>query len=411
MKKAICRTLCLIFMVILLIPLISACGKEKNIYTLGDYSITEKEYNYLFGMFKKKVLASMGGDLTDEDMTQEISPGVTLADYLEARYRDGFEQSILSLLLAQSLFDKLGLSLSDDEINTINATATAVIAYYGNFSESEFNNIASDYGFDADAMRSVYEKQFRENKVRDYYLGENNEKVTDQDREGYYRDNYLHYQTLIVNTLYKLHTDSYGDVSFVLLDEDEKKERERLVVELKELLINKNMEFDYILLKDDLSLSYDELWRKYSDDVHYPNGIYETSNPSAEQLANSNVLSAAHQSKIDEIKTVTAKRYFEGDSTLENEEITVKPGDYFEYGTIFVKRLPLDEGAYAKNANKEFFDSESFESAVCNYVFFKHLSAYQDSLSYEASISTLISEKGFATIKANELDYYYLVGE
>lgn len=411
MKKAISRTLCLIFIVIMIVPIASSCGKDKAIYSLGEYEITEKEYNYLFGMFKKKVLVSMGGDLSDEDMLQEISEGITLADYLEARYRDGFEQSVLALLLSQAIFDELGLSLTDEELSTINATATAMVAYFGNYSEKEFNNKAKDYGFDDDAMRSVYEMQFKENKVRDYYLGANNEKVTDENRESYYRENYLRYQTLIVNTLYKLHTDSYGDVSFVLLDEDEKKEKEQLVAELKELLINKNTDYDYILLKDDINLSYEELWEKYSDDKFYPAGLYETSQPSAEQLANSNVLSAAYQSRVGEIKTVTAKRYFEGDSSLENEEITVKPGDYFEYGTIFVKRLELDEAPYEKKVNKDFFDKDTFEAGVYNYVYFKAISAFQETLPYQATISRLIEGKGFATIKSNELDYYYFAGD
>lgn len=410
MKKAICRTLCLIFIVIMIIPIASSCGKDKAVYTLGEYEITEKEYNYLFGMFKKKVIVSMGVDFSEEDMSQEISEGITLADYLEARYREGFEQSVLALLLSQALFDQLGLSLTDEELSTINATATAMVAYYGNYSEKEFNNKAKEYGFDDDAMRSVYEMQFKENKVRDYYLGASNEKVTDEDRESYYRENYLRYQTLIVNTLYTLHTDSYGDVSFVLLEEDEKKEKELLVTELKELLINKNKDYDYILLKDDLSLSYEELWEKYSDDKFYPGGLYESSKPSAEELANSNVLSAAYQSKAGEIKAVTAKRYFEGDSSLENEEITVKPGDYFEYGTVFVKRLELDEAPYEKKANKDFFDKDTFESGVCNHVYFKAVSAFQDTLPYQATISKLIQGKGFATIKANELDYYYFAG-
>lgn len=411
LKKAICRTLCLVFVVVLFIPLLSSCGKDKSMYELGDYKITEKEYCYLMGMFKKKVLASYGSSLTDDSLSQEISAGVTLGDYLEGRYRDGFEQSVLSLLYSQSLFDTLGLSLSADEINTMNATATAVIAYYGNYSESEFDKIAKSYGFDNDAMRSVYEMQFKENKLRHHLLGENYEKVTDADREEYYRESYLRYQTLIVNTLYKLHTDSTGEVSFQLLDEYEKAEREQLVLELKELLVNNNLDYDYIILKDDKNLSFEKLWEKYSDDKFYPRGLYETSKPTPEQLANSNVLSAAYNSKIGETKVVTAKRYFEGEGSLDNGDTTIKPGDYFEYGSVFVKRLELDASAYDRPENKLFFSDDTFESAVYNYVFFEHLSAHQDSLPYEVKISTKITEYTFASVKANELDYYLFVSE
>ena len=406
MKKAICRTLCVLFLIILIIPSLSACRGERAMYELGDYKITEKEYNYLMGMFKKKVLVTFDSSLTDDSLSLELASGVTLGDYLEARYREGFEQSLMSLLYAQSLFDELGLELTDEEISYINATATAVVAYYGNYSVKQFNKLAKQYGFDDEAMRNVYEMQYKENKVREHILGKNDSKIQESDRDSYYRYAYLRYQTLIINTVYKLHTDSSGEVKFVLLDEYEKEERERLVLELRELLVNKNMDFDYILLKEDKNLSYMELWEKYSDDKFYPSGLYETSNPDAEQLNNSNVLSAAYQSKAGEVKVVTAKRYFEGDSSLENEDVTIKPGDYFEYGSIFVMRLDLDDGAYNRRESEIFF-GESFEAGVSNYTFYQALSKHQESLPYKVDISTKVLNYTFASVKANELDYYY----
>ena len=409
MKKAICRTLCVLFLIILIIPSLSACRGERAMYELGDYKITEKEYNYLMGMFKKKVLVTFDSSLTDDSLSLELASGVTLGDYLEARYREGFEQSLMSLLYAQSLFDELGLELTDEEISYINATATAVVAYYGNYSVKQFNKLAKQYGFDDEAMRNVYEMQYKENKVREHILGKNDSKIQESDRDSYYRYAYLRYQTLIINTVYKLHTDSSGEVKFVLLDEYEKEERERLVLELRELLVNKNMDFDYILLKEDKNLSYMELWEKYSDDKFYPSGLYETSNPDAEQLNNSNVLSAAYQSKAGEVKVVTAKRYFEGDSSLENEDVTIKPGDYFEYGSIFVMRLDLDDGAYNRRESEIFF-GESFEAGVSNYTFYQALSKHQESLPYEVDISTKVLNYTFASVKANELDYYYFAG-
>lgn len=410
MKRIICHTLCLIFTVLLLIPMLSACGKDKNIYELGEYAITEKEYNYLMGMFKKRALASLGGSLTDDSFETEIGDGHTFGEYFEARYRDGFEQSVMTLLYSQSLFDELGLSLTDEEKSTINATATAIIAYYGNYNEGEFNKLAKDYGFDDEAMRHVYEMQFKENKVRQHLLGIDNESIKESEREEYYQETYLRYKMLIVNTLYKLHTDSSGEVKFVLLDEYEKAERELLSKELRELLVNKNMEYDYILLKDDLSLSFDELWEKYSDDTYYPGGIYGPAHPTEEQLSGSNTLSAAYESKVGEVKVVTAKRYFEGNASLEDGNTTIKPGDYFEYGDVFVKRLELNEGGYDKKANREFF-GESFEAGVANAVYYKAILNHADSLPYDIMISDKLAEYTFASVKSNELDYYFFEGD
>ena len=264
MKKLISRALCLILLLVLALPTLTACG-NKEVFTLGKYSITEKEYIYLTGMFKKQALVSISPNetLTDDDLAYEISSGVTLGQYLNYKYRLSFEQSILTLLYSQLLFDEYGLSLTDDEISTIKATAASVAYYYG-------DKALSDYGFDKETLASVYEKQYKENKVRQYILGENNEKITAEQMENYYLENYLRYKTIIINTVYKIHTDSSGNSSFVYLTDGEKERQELLEKELRELLINENKSYNYIILKDDLNLSYDELWEKYSDDKFYP---------------------------------------------------------------------------------------------------------------------------------------------
>lgn len=418
MKKTICRTLCLILLIILVVPALSSCKKEKNIYQLGDYGITKKEYIYLTGMFKKRVMMSIDTSLTDEDLSYEMENGVTIADYIEASYRDGFEQSVLSLLYAQSLFDKLGLSLSDEDEAKIKSAATYVATacayeYYGDYSIDSFNKIAAEYGFDYDTLLSVYRKQYKENLVKIHIVGENNEKITEVQRRDYYEESYLRYQTLIVNTMYKLHEDSNGEITMLPLDDEEKAEKERLVTELKELLINKNMEYDYILLKDKLDWTYEELWELYDDDNresgHYPYGCYQTSTPTLAQLQSNNVLSAAYLSKEGEIKTVTANRYFEEGGSFETEdgETTINPGDYFEFGTIFVKRLPLDEKAYDKPENADFF-ADTFDSSVASYVYYQALMEHEKSLPYSAEISDKKNDYTFENVKANELDFYFI---
>ena len=65
--------------------MLTACKNGRVMYELGDYKITEKEYNYLMGMFKKKVLVTFDSSLTDESLNTELASGVTLGTYLEAR--------------------------------------------------------------------------------------------------------------------------------------------------------------------------------------------------------------------------------------------------------------------------------------------------------------------------------------
>ena len=80
-----------------------------------------------------------------------------------------------------------------------------------------------------------------------------------------------------------------------------------------------------------------------------------------------------------ECGVIDAKRYFDGDGTIktENGEEEIKAGDYFTYGSAFIKKLPMEEKAYEKEENKEFFPKESFLSSVAQYTYYKRLSDYE----------------------------------
>ncbi len=370
---------------------------------LGKYSIDKKEYTYLMGMFKKQVLMSIDPDLTDDDLSTEVSSGVTLSDYIEYKYASSFEQSILTLLYAQLMFDEYGLKLTEEEKNQIKEQAYVIYALYG-------SEKLSEYGFDRATLESVYEKQLKEEKVRQYILGKNNEKITDAQIENYYLENYLRYKVIVINTMYSTHVDSEGRLTYIPLTETEKKNQELLVKELKELLVNKNTNYNYVLLKDDLSLTYDQLWEKYSDDHTFPNGYYGPSNPSEEALANSKVLAAAYQSKVGEVKTITATRFLSQNEAIQGGSggINVNPGDYFEYGTTFVKRLPLDSKPYKNSVYSELFSS--LESSVANYVYFTTLMEHEKTSALSVNISNKVSKITFESVKANEIDYEYRYG-
>ena len=132
MKKLLSRTLCLILLLVLILPTLTSCG-NKDIFKLGKYSINEKEYIYLTGMYKKQALVSEGGSstLTDDDLSREISNGVTLGAYINYKYRSSFEQSVLTLLYSQLLFDEYELSLSLTEEATIKMAVDSVVKKYG----------------------------------------------------------------------------------------------------------------------------------------------------------------------------------------------------------------------------------------------------------------------------------------
>ncbi len=402
LKNVILRALCVLIVAIMLVSMLASCGTSDDVYVLGEHSIKADEYQYLLGMYKKKIMASMG--TTEAQIGLEIDNGITLGEYLEMMHRESFDASVVSLLYSLALFDEYGLTLTEDEKSDARTTAAAVIASYGNFSEMKFNELAEDFGFSADTLYSVYEKQAKERKLAKHLYGENWEKLTEKQKDRYFENSYMHFQVIIVNTLYK-----ELDGEYVNLTKNERENQLRIATELEELLVKKNMDFNYIFI--DKNASYEELFEKYSDDTLYPGGYY-MQHPTLAQMEASNTLAAATVLKDGECQVVTAKRYFDGDGeiTTSDGKTEVKKGDYIEYGSAIVKRLPLEDDAYKMEENKDFFPESTFNSGAASFDFSTLLSEYQENAMFEILVSDKSKEYTFTNVLANEFDYYYFYG-
>ena len=414
MKKTILRILCFSLCLILLLPLLSACG-EKNVYELGPYSIRKDEYAYLLSVYKRDVLEGLGLDETYLSYSYDSSH--TYGEYIEKAYREEFEQSVYTLLYALALFDEYGLSLTSEEKEAVKTSATSVILYYGNGSVSTFNSLASAYGFSKNTIYDIYEKQAKETKLINYLYGSGFSKLTDEQKENYYSQNYIHFQIIVVNTLYQKNDNG----TFTNLTEEEMKAKKQLEDELVEFLCRNNLEYDYkvlpaILGKSDLTgVTYEEIWanKTINDDSLYPLGYY-MKKPSVTQMMTVNTLSQAMLTSIGDVSAIAAKRFFDGKGTISTENGTeeIKEGDYFEYGTAFIKRLDIDEGAWKKTENKDFFDEKQFLSGAAQVDMFNTFQSFEQTMPYTLVVNEEYKSKySFILTPANYLDYDYLHGE
>lgn len=394
----------------------SSCG-NKSIYKLGPYEIKEDEYTYLIGMYKRRLLASLGYEKMSMD-TKLTQDGLTVGQYIEAVYRPEFDMSVYTLLYSQSLFDDYGLSLTDTQKSNIETLIEKTVNYYGGYSEQAFKRLVKNYGYTIDTMRSVYTMQAKESAVLAHLYGEDYSKLTDDAKEEYYKDAYLHFQVIVINNVYKAVTDSDGKTSYINLSESEKATKDQLIEELTSLLIKEDKEASYPIITHELKMTVDELFadlgktydllfEKYSDDTLYPQGYYMLAPISANQIVTSNALSAAYLLKEGDCAIVTAKRYFEKDGTIEigGKTETIKAGDYFEYGEAFVKKLPLDDGAYSKEENKDFFSEGEFNSMAAKNAFYNLLHEYEEGSIYELLQSSDINSFTLSSAIANNLDY------
>lgn len=411
-KRFYC-TLCAFLLIILCLPTLASCGAE-NIYEYGQYSINEEEYAYLLGTHKRTVLKNLGIGEEYLDYPVSETDSTTYGENIEKLYRDQFEQNVHSLLMAQMLFDEFGLSLSDEEKNSIKAVANAVLyAHVPSGSVRSFDSLVANYGFSYDSLCSVYEKQAKESAVVAYLLGENYSKVTDTQKDKYYNDNYIHFQTIVVNTLYQKNSDG----SFSNLTKEESDTKKKLVEELKKFLCNEDKSYNYTLLPkflkvDDMSkVTYEDIWNceLINDDKTYVGGMYMTK-PTAYQASYKNTLSQAMLTAIGDVSTIEAKRYFDGEGsiTLGDSTETIKKGDYFEYGTAFIKRLPLNEKAWQIKENEIFFKDSSFVAGAARSVLLSTMRDYEKRSAHTLMVNTeLYEEFSLATIPANRIDYDY----
>lgn len=424
MSKPVKRTLCVILCVLLVFSifiLIFACS-PSNVYELGPYCITEDEYAYLMCTYKRSILDEL--EITETDLLYPAdSSGRTYGQALEEMYRTSyFEQSVYNLIYSLALFDEYGLSLTEEEQNSIDSAINSVIFYYGNGSASNFDALAEPYGFSHKTIKSIYLKQAKESAVINYIFGKEYSKITDEQKDNYYKDNYLHFQVLVLNTLYQKNDNGI----FSNLSESERATMLELEKELTALLCSENMDYNYKILpkligKDVViekdgkkvpNVTFEELWEneRINDDSLYPNGYYMTI-PTAYQLMTPSTLTTAFNTKEGDVSVTVAKRYFDGNGTIETEngQETIKEGDYFPYGSAYIKRLPMQEKAWQDEANKDFFPQESFLPSVASNVLFRTLQEFEKTSPYTLSHDADITERySLETIPANYLDYEYL---
>lgn len=381
----------------------SSCKSNEDVYKLGSYTIKEDEYNYLLGVFRRDIGKTLGYDGKDWSTTN--TSGMTIGQYVDSVYSTQFQSQVFMLLYSQAIFDDQKLSLTKDEEKIIESNVLSVIAHFGNYNEKKFDEVAKPYGFSADTLRSVYTMQVKQQKVMIHLFGEKGEKIDEETVEKYYQEQYLHFQTFVINNTYKIVENSEGEKELVGLNEYEKQEKTDLIDDLTNLFVDKKTDYTYkVLTAEEQKMSYEQLWERYSDDVVYPGGCYMTK-PSMSQMSASNTLAAAYALKTNEVGKVTAHQYFQESVDLGSSG-SINAGDYIEYGYVFVKKLELDAGAYNREENKDFF-GDSFQSTMINSLFADQVANYVETQAfYELYENTaLVESLTISGSTPNYLDY------
>jgi len=158
-------------------------------------------------------------------------------------------------------------------------------------------------------------------------------------------------------------------------------------------------------------VTYEDIYNNtyINDDLTYPGGMYMVK-PNLYQLSTESTLTQAMKTPEGDVSAIEAKRYFEdeGKITLGDSSEEVQKGDYFEYGKAFIKRLPIEKGAWKDEKNKDFFAGSSFIGGVARTVLFETFADYEKHCPFTLLVNNELKEEfSLATIPANRLDYDY----
>ncbi len=406
--KRIISAILLICVMLSTLLCFSSCGND-TVFSLGKYEIKEDHYKYLASIHNRRQYASYQLDIsTPWDAT--FSGGLTVSQAIEATQND-FVNDIYMLLLSQLLFDIYELEMPKEMSDTIDSNVTTITNYYGAYSEQKFNQKSRAYGFTAKTLREVYTMQMKQTLVINHLFGENGEKIDPVRLEEIYEKNYMCFQTIVINNVYKLvkETNEKGEEQTVMepLTELEIKERNDIIDDLTNLFIESEDGYQYKVI--DPSKSYEELYALYSDDKAYPQGCYS---PFPKNAAGQNAITAAALLKENDVAKVKANRFFMqgGSFKIGSETIKINAGDYFTYGNVFVKRLPLGEKPYNDELYKIFF--ENFIPSAISILYSEHLANFQkNEAGYQIKDHGVASEIPLSSINPNNLDYNFIYGD
>jgi len=395
MKKCIRIAACLLAAVMMMISFVSCSGMGTPVMELGGTEITGNMIEFWLSRYKAQFVYYYGDavcgqyDLDNVDQFWAIvadqATGQTYDDVMSSFIYENAETYLCSLYL----FDQFGLSLPKETVDEVDTYIEELCQTYAYGSKSEFNSILEKYGVNRKLLRELYLIDEKVDYLQEYLFGTGGTLgVTKVDKEEYYQANYVRMRQIciFINECPELDEkgnpvlDKDGYTKYRdMTAEETQQARERAAEALKK--INGGDSFMSVLSK------YDE---NPSDDS-YVNGLYMSKDSSmGTDEALEKIYTELQKMKVGEIKLIET-----------------------ENNLHIIEKLELDEGAYDKETNADFFtfyDPElekymTFEHYLKEPLFLEYIAESLEKFSADVKIDEAELKKyKLSTVQAN---YYY----
>lgn len=428
MKRVFKQILAFLLVCMLLTTCMVGCSSRgKKLMELEGTDITVNMYMLLLSRMKGKLASSYAFGtqaLKDSfwDTVIDASTGETYNEY----YTNMVVENTKTYLAALYLFDELKLKLPDSTLEEIDDEMQRLIDTDGEGSKNTLNNVLAEYGANYKVLKEAYIMEAKIAYLNDYLFGSDGSKISAENYEKYYQDNYVRFRHIFFFTTKPVYeTDSNGDViyysdlSSLTIAYNSKKEGAKKKTDEKGN-IQKDSKNQTIWVYTDTDgnehISYDE--KGTSDSPTYPNPILDSDgNVLTEELSKAELIALS-----DKIQLIMEDEAREGEYALfdklveeygEDSGMEQYPNGYYltetsdydspevvkalfemeegeirrvesEYGIHIVMKYELDEGGYADKDNSDFFVTEdgtySFLSSLKSSLLDDYLQKYRENI-------------------------------
>ena len=329
-----------------------ACTKREAAIRLGTTAVSGGVYAYYLACYKQYWLYALG-QADEPAFWQTVNDGKSNAQRLTEISVDAIKKRIACAYL----FDSYGLKLTSEELKSIDMMIVGMNAAYEGGNAIENDEIFKKLGINEDDLKAVLTLDSKTGALQDHLYGEEGvSKITDEQKEKYYRENYYRFRLL-----YLMNGDFIRDEDGnIVYNED----GNATVKDITDERYEEKLELAKTVLAEvRAGADINGYIEEYSDELEkddYKNGRYLSSVSEYGTLISGSVMKL----QIGETGLLDSKN-----------------------GIYVIQRIELDEGAWKNPENEAGGDFKNFEQLVTEYEFDAFLKPYTDKIETDGSVT------------------------
>lgn len=425
MKKILRALLCLLT-VAMILSTVSCSNQGKTLMSLEkdgiEVELSVNLYQLYLGRMKATLSELQNVNSNDFWNSWIGSPAKTMDDH----YRDSILENCKTYLISLYLFEKYGLSLSEQALAEVDQIMNEFLLTDGGGSKTKLNSVLAEHGINYDMLEADYLMQAKIEALQKHLYGTDASLIGDDIKTAYMLENYVHYKQLFLpfnkfvyetdvnqkdvyfypsekdatvagdkiyydtaNGIQSDKTDKNGDAIYYL--SDGKTIAYNKVDGLRKKLVDKNNDYLTVELTDDekkalkaekdklfseLENASDKKFESTVEEVYAQKDLFPDQNTDGYYIRRS-TYSGASSYLNDVIKELDG---------MKDGEVDVIESDY---GYFIIKKYAFTDKAYDLDANKKGW-FENFNELVMNKLFHELCQPYYASI--------LVDDEIYATV-------------